>query len=99
MSAALPWIVGALLLVVLGILAARAGRRRTTPTVTVDRARSLLSQLDLALDQAAADVPADTIAQARRLQLLAGGCLAHDPDADDARRSAEFSERALGLLG
>lgn len=97
MSGAAPWIVGVIALVLLGVLAARAGRR-THPAVTVDRARSLLSELELALDHRADHVSADTLAEARRLHLLAGGSLTGTPGADDARRSAELSERALRLL-
>lgn len=99
MSAALPWIVGVLLVIAVGGFAAWAGRHRSPTPVTVDRARSLLSELELAVDQAAGTVPTDTLAEARRLQLLAGGCLAGRPDAADARRSAEYSRRALRLLG
>ncbi len=97
MSSALPWIVGVIVLVVLGVLATEVGRRGH-PEVTVDRARSLLSELELALDHRADEVTPDTLAEAQRLHLLAGGCLAGAPNADDARRSAELSERALRLL-
>lgn len=98
MSSVLPWIIGAVVLVLLGILAARRGRRPESE-VTVDRARSLLSQLDLAIDQAQDDAPADTLAEVRRLHLLAGAALAGDPGPADARRSAALSGRALRLLG
>ena len=98
MTAALPWIIGALVLIVAGVLATWAARHRPTPAITVDRARSLLSQLDLAIDQAADDVPAKDLTEPRRLQLLAGGCLAHSPNSADARRSSAFSRRALKLL-
>ena len=84
-------------LVLLGILATRRGRR-AEPAVTVDRACKQLSKLDVALDQAGDDVPADVLAQARRLRLLAGAALADDPDVDDARRSVDLSARALRLL-
>lgn len=99
MSAVLPWAVGAVVLVLAGVLATvRGGRHRRPADVSVDHARSLLSRLDLALDQIGDDIPPASVAEARRLQLLAGGCLAGTPGPDDARRCVEYGERALRLI-
>ena len=79
----------------------RLGRSRLHGPARRDRdeARSLLSQLDTALDLAADDLSADTRAAVERYQLLAGAALGGKPDQDDYRRSIQLSRSGLALLG
>jgi hypothetical protein len=97
------WVLGAVAL--LGgavaplVLAARRGRRAATVSAR-DRARSSMSQLEWALDRAAAGDGDPAVAQARRCLALAQSALAGAGEtAADFHQASDWAERGLGALG
>lgn len=105
------WTIGGIIILAAGLWPLRTLVKRPRRGA-LDEARSLLSQLNTAIDLAAGPapaqsgtvpahnrtVPAETRAEAERYQLLAGAALAGDPDQDDCRRSIEWSRSGLALL-
>jgi hypothetical protein len=110
---AAAWTVGGILILAAGLWPLRSMLQRSMVGRSIagrsmshgpgrhhrDEARSLLSQLETALELAANDLPSDTRAAVERYQLLAGAALGGDPDQDDYQRSIQFSRSGLELLG
>jgi len=96
---ALVWISGAVLLLAAAAAPLVSGRRRRRESAAVaqDRARDLLSRLDLALDRP--DLTARQRREAERCRLLAGAALAGQPGAGDAARARKWAENGLAALG
>jgi len=94
----LPWVLGAVVLA--GLAAAPVAgtlvRRRRTVAAGRDRARSLCSRLEVALD--GTDAPEPARREARRCLLLAGAALAGRPGPADVARAADWARTGLAAL-
>jgi hypothetical protein len=95
---ALVWSLGAVLL--LGAAAApllSGRRRRGSASAAQDRARDLLSRLELALDRP--DLTTGQRREAERCRLLAGSALAEAGSAAGGLRAQKWARTGLDALG